>query len=71
MTGQHGLFSLNKTLKNNIGYICCVSSEGYWDEKQDFSYKNKKKYININDTLPMIKLSNKKKTKKCNWCYIK
>ena len=63
MTGQHGLFSLNKTLKNNIGYICCVSSEGYWDEKQDFSYKNKKKYININDTLPMIKLSNKKKQK--------
>jgi hypothetical protein len=63
MTGQHGLFCLNKALKNNIGYICCVSSEGYWDEKQDFSYKNKKKYININDTLPMIKLSNKKNQK--------
>ena len=60
MTGQHGLFSLNKDLKNNIGYICCVSSEGYWNEEQKFSYKNKKKYININDTLPMIKLSNKK-----------
>ncbi len=63
MTGQHGLFSLNKDLKNNLGYICCVSSEGYWNEKQEFSYKNKKKYININDTLPMIKLSNKKNQK--------
>ncbi len=63
MTGQHGLFSLNKDLKNNVGYICCVSSEGYWNEEQKFSYKNKKKYININDTLPMIKLSNKKNQK--------
>ena len=63
MTGQHGLFSLNKDLKNNIGYICCVSSEGYWNEEKKFSYKNKKKYININDTLPMIQLSNKKNQK--------
>ena len=63
MTGQHGLHSLNKELKNNVGYIACVSSEGYWDENQKYFYKNKKRYIDINDCLPMIRLSNKKKEK--------
>jgi hypothetical protein len=63
MTGQHGLHSLNKELKESVGYIACVSSEGYWDENQKYFYKNKKRYIDINECLPMIRLSNKKKEK--------
>lgn len=63
ITGQHGLFSLDKKLNKCVGYIACVSSEGYWDEEQKYYYKNKKIYITINDSLPMIRLSNKKNEK--------
>ena len=63
-TGQHGLHSLNMEIKKNIGYIAIVSSEGYFDKNMEYSYKNQKRYISINESLPLIELSNKKNDKR-------
>lgn len=62
-TGQHGVHTLQKDIKYKKGYIVCVSDEGYWKKDQLYSYKYKKKYIDIIECLPMIRLSTQQKDK--------
>jgi hypothetical protein len=61
-TGQHITMTNDKTLKTKVGYIVC-SDNTYHDSNWKYSKNNLSKNIDIIESLPYVKLSNKKNQK--------